>query len=176
MALGYDQPLYVLAFDHRGSFERDLFQAKAPVTSEVHAGIEDAKRVIGEAFAQAVDRGAPKSAGGIITDEEYGSAVVDMAKRNGFVFAMPVEKSGQAEFDFEYGEDFGAHIERFDPAFAKVLVRYNPEGDADLNARQTKRLKRLSDWLHERDRKFLYELLVPSTDEQLARCGGDHAR
>jgi myo-inositol catabolism protein IolC len=176
MALGYDQPLYVLAFDHRGSFERDLFQAKAPVGPEVHADIEDAKRVIGDAFAPAVARGAPKGAAGILTDEEYGSGVVKMAKQNGFVFAMPVEKSGQAEFEFEYGDDFGAHIEHFDPAFAKVLVRYNPEGDADLNARQTKRLRQLSDWLHERDRKFLYELLVPATDEQLAKCGGDQAR
>jgi myo-inositol catabolism protein IolC len=171
MALGYDQPLYILAFDHRGSFERDLFQASAPVSAQVHAEIEDAKRVIGDAFAQAIERGAPKRAAGILTDEEYGSGVVDMAKRNGFVLAMPVEKSGQAEFDLEYGDDFGAHIERFNPTFAKVLVRYNPEGDADLNARQTKRLKLLSDWLHERDRKFLYELLVPPTDDQLARCG-----
>ncbi len=51
--------------------------------------------------------------------------------------AMPVERSGQDEFDFEYGDDFGAHIEAFDPTFAKVLVRYNPDGDADLNRRQT---------------------------------------
>ena len=30
-----------------------------------------------------------------------------------------------------------------------------------MNARQTERLKRLADWLHENDRKFLFELLVP---------------
>ena len=38
-------------------------------------------------------------------------------------------------FDFEYGDAFGDHITSFDPAFSKVLVRYNPEGDAAINAR-----------------------------------------
>jgi myo-inositol catabolism protein IolC len=90
---------------------------------------------------------------------------------------MPVEKSGQNEFDFEYGEEFGAHIEKFDPDFSKVLVRYNPEDDdAEGNAAQLERLKRLSDWLHEHDRRFLFELLVPATDAQLASVGGDTDR
>ena len=89
---------------------------------------------------------------------------------------MPVEKSGQDEFDFEYGEEFGAHIEKFDPDFSKVLVRYNPDGETELNERQLGRLKRLSDWLKERDRKFLFELLVPATDEQLASVDGDSDR
>ena len=53
----------------------------------------------------------------------------------------PAEKSGQDEFDFEYGEDFAEHIEAFHPTFCKVLVRYNPEGDAALNRRQAARLK-----------------------------------
>ena len=89
---------------------------------------------------------------------------------------MPVEKSGQEEFDFQYGDDFGAHIEKFDPDFAKVLVRYNPDDDADTNERQLKRLKRLADWLHDNDRKFLFELLVPATGEQLSTVGGDSDR
>jgi myo-inositol catabolism protein IolC len=89
---------------------------------------------------------------------------------------MPVEKSGQEEFDFEYGEQFGEHIERFDPDFSKVLVRYNPDGDAEMNALQTERLKRLADWLHEHDRRFLFELLVPATDAQLESVGGDSDR
>jgi myo-inositol catabolism protein IolC len=89
---------------------------------------------------------------------------------------MPVEKSGQNEFDFEYGDDFGAHIEKFDPEFSKVLVRYNPEGDADMNARQRERLRRLAEWLHERDRNFLFELLVPAEDAQLQSVGGDSDR
>jgi myo-inositol catabolism protein IolC len=89
---------------------------------------------------------------------------------------MPVEKSGQDEFDFQYGDAFGEHIEEFDPQFSKVLVRLNPDGDADMNERQLGRLKRLADWLHDNDRKFLFELLVPATDEQLEQVGGDTDR
>jgi myo-inositol catabolism protein IolC len=89
---------------------------------------------------------------------------------------MPVEKSGQNEFDFEYGDDFGAHIEKFDPDFSKVLVRYNPDDDPVLNERQLGKLKVLADWLQDHDRKFLFELLVPATDEQLASVDGDTDR
>jgi myo-inositol catabolism protein IolC len=89
---------------------------------------------------------------------------------------MPVEKSGQDEFDFQYGDQFGEHIEKFDPDFSKVLVRYNPDDDQDMNRRQSERLKRLADWLHEHDRKFLFELLVPATEEQLESVGGDSDR
>ena len=89
---------------------------------------------------------------------------------------MPVERSGQAEFQFEYGEEFASHIEAFNPTFSKVLVRYNPGGDAELNRRQTGRLARLSSWLHTHGRRFLYELLIPATATQLERCGGDQAR
>jgi myo-inositol catabolism protein IolC len=54
-----------------------------------------------------------------------------------------------------------------------VLVRYNPDGDADLNRRQTERLAVLSHWLRDRDPKFLFELLVPATKDQLDRFSGD---
>src|SRR5207248_2164146 len=105
-----------------------------------------------------------------------GSDIPKRARENGLTLAMPVEKSGQDEFDFQYGDDFGAHIEQFDPDFSKVLVRYNPGADATMNERQLERLKRLSDWLHGHDRKFLFELLVPATEEQLSSVGGDTDR
>src|SRR5207237_7812230 len=114
---------------------------------------------------------------GVLVDEQFGSNIPAQAREHGLKLAMPVEKSGQNEFDFDYGEDFGAHIEKFDPDFAKVLVRYNSDDpDAEMNQRQLGRLKQLADWLHEHDRKFLFELLVPATDEQLASVGGDSDR
>jgi len=176
MNLGYDKPLYLLAFDHRGSFERDLFNSSTPISDEVHARIVDAKEVIYEAFALALTRGVSADAAGILVDEQYGAGVARKARGAGNVLAMPVEKSGQAEFDFEFADDFGSHIEEFDPTFAKVLVRYNPDGDAALNARQAERLSRLSNWLHGRDRRFLFELLVPATTGQLSAAGGDQRR
>ncbi len=57
-----------------------------------------------------------------------------------------------------------------------MLVRYNPDGDAEMNERQTARLKKLADWLHANDRKFLFELLVPAEEDQLESVGGDSDR
>jgi myo-inositol catabolism protein IolC len=131
--------------------------------------------MIFDAFKAACNQGAPREFAGILVDEEFGTAVAREAKSNDYTLAMPVEKSGQAEFQFEYGEDFGSHIEAFDPKFSKVLVRYNPEGDSEMNQRQIGNLARLSQWLHERDRKLLFELLVPATSAQLKYCGSqDH--
>lgn len=175
MELGYDRPLYILAFDHRGSFLK-LAGIKGEVTPQAAQRVRDAKTVIYEGFLKALQEGAPREAAGILVDEQFGEEIAKDARRRGLVFAMPVERSGQDEFDFEYGEAFGEHIEAFDPTFAKVLVRYNPEGDQELNLRQTARLRHLSGWLHDRARKFLFELLVPATTQQLEAVGGDVAR
>jgi myo-inositol catabolism protein IolC len=173
MALGYDGKLYILAFDHRGSFQKKMFGISGDPTPEETEKIASAKRLIFEGMLEAASRGAEPGALGVLVDEQFGSDVPQRAKENGLKLAMPVEKSGQDEFDFQYGDDFGAHIERFDPDFSKVLVRYNPGGDPAVNEVQLERLLRLSNWLHEHDRKFLFELLVPATGEQLASVGGD---
>jgi myo-inositol catabolism protein IolC len=175
MELGYEKPLYILAFDHRGSF-LTLAGIRGEVTSEAARRIQDAKGVIYEGFRKAVEAGAPPEAAGILVDEQFGAEIAWDARRRGYLLAMPVERSGQDEFDFEYGEAFGEHIEAFDPTFAKVLVRYNPEGDRALNARQAERLRKLSAWLHERRRRFLFELLVPPTPAQREAVGGDQDR
>ena len=176
MALGYDGKLYILAFDHRGSFQKKMFGIEGDPTPEQTETISDAKRLIFEGMLLAVDRGAEAGATGVLVDEQFGSNIPERARERGLKLAMPVEKSGQDEFDFEYGDDFAAHIEKFDPDFSKVLVRYNPEGEEALNRRQLDRLKRLSDCLHDNGRKFRFELLVPATEEQLGRVDGDSDR
>ena len=120
----------------------------------------EAKRIIGQGLLAVADT-ADRSVLGALTDEENGAAAARDAKANGLTLAMAAEKSSQPEFDFEYGERFGEHIEAFDPDFVKVLVRYNPEGDAEMNRRQAARLAELSDWLAPRDTKYLFELIVP---------------
>jgi myo-inositol catabolism protein IolC len=176
MALGYDGKLYILAFDHRGSFQKKMFGIEGDPTPEETEKISDAKRLIFEGMELAVQRGVDAAATGVLVDEQFGSDIPKRAKEEGLVLSMPVEKSGQDEFDFQYGDDFGEHIARYDVDFAKVLVRYNPEGDAELNERQLSRLKRLADWLHENDFKFLFELLVPAEQSQLDAVGGDADR
>lgn len=176
MTLGHDGALFILAFDHRGSFQKKFFGIDGEPDVDQTATIADAKRVIYEGFVKAIEGGAPKDAAGILVDEQFGGAIVRDAKAAGFQSAMPVEKSGQNEFDFQYGSDFGAHIEDFDPTFNKVLVRYNPEGDQGMNKRQSVRLKELGDWLHANDRTFLFELLVPAEESHLTQVDGDADR
>ena len=176
MTLGYDKSLDILAFDHRGSFQKKFFGVAGEPNDEETARISDAKKAIYEGAKRAVDEGVPRESAGVLVDEQFGADIARDAKASGLLLAMPVEKSGQDEFDFQYGEDFGKHIEEFDPDFSKVLVRYNPEADQEMNARQAERLRRLGDWLHEHDRKFLFELLVPATPEQIQAAGGDEDR
>jgi myo-inositol catabolism protein IolC len=176
MALGYDRSLFILAFDHRGSFQKKMFGIAGDPDSEESARIVDAKSVIFDGFARAVADGAPAGEAGILVDEQFGADVARKALANGWICAMPVEKSGLDYFEFEYGDDFGAHITEFGPTFSKILVRFNPEGDEDLNARSITGLARLSRWLRDHDRKFLFELLVPAEPAQLAAVDGDADR
>src|SRR4051794_16009256 len=177
MALGYDGKLFILAFDHRGSFQKKMFGIEGDPNEEQTQTISDAKHLIFEGMVAAGEKGLDEEASGVLVDEQFGGDIPSQAKERGFKLAMPVEKSGQNEFDFQYGDDFGAHIEKFDPDFSKVLVRYNPDDpDTEMNKRQRERLKRLADWLHENDRLFLFELLVPATDAQLESVGGDSER
>jgi 5-dehydro-2-deoxygluconokinase len=176
MALGYNKPLYILPFDHRGSFQTGMFGWKGSLSPEQTAQIAAAKQVIYDGFKAAVAAGVAKERAGILVDEQFGAAILRDAVIHGYVTAAAAEKSGQDEFDFEYGDDFARHLETFNVTFCKVLVRYNPEGDKDMNARQTQRLRQLSEYLHHANRKYMFELLVPATPEQLQQVGGDRKR
>ena len=139
MTLGYNKPLYILPFDHRGSFQTGMFGWKGSLSPEQTAQIAAAKQVIYDGFKAAVAAGVAKERAGILVDEQFGAAILQDAAKHGYYTAAPAEKSGQDEFDFEYGDDFARHIETFNLTFCKVLVRYNPEADKDMNARQTRR-------------------------------------
>src|SRR5262249_12089337 len=174
MPRGYDLPLYIQPFDHRGSFQTKMFGWQSPLSDAQTAEIAAAKRVIYDGSLPALAAGVPKEKAGILVDEQFGAAILRDAASNNVVTACPAEKSGQEEFDFEYGEEFARHIEAFDPTFCKVLVRYNAEGDRALNQRQAARLKRLSDYLAGAKRShFMFELLVPAEKAQLDALKGD---
>lgn len=176
MKVGYDKPLYVLPFDHRATFSKTMFGWTGDLTPEQTAEVAAVKQVIYDAFKKSVAEGVRKENAGILVDEQFGAAILNDAKKQGYITACPAEKSGQNEFDFEYGQEFGRHIEKFDPTFCKVLVRYNPEGDKEMNRRQAARLKQLSDYLHKNNRLYMFELLVPSEADQLKRVADDKKR
>src|SRR5258705_99832 len=172
--IGYDRPLYVLPFDHRGSFETKMFGWHGDLTAAQTTEIAASKQVIYDGFKAAVEAGVPREKAGILVDEQFGAQILREAAAQGYTIACPAEKSGQEEFEFQYGEDFAKHIEAFHPTFCKELVRYNPEGDQAMNQRQAARLKRLSDYLHGKGQsKFMFEMLVPAEKAQLDRVKGD---
>jgi len=162
----------ILAFDHRASFIEKMFGIKGrQPTQEERKRISEFKKMIFEGFKAALKKGVPRELAGLLVDEEFGADVLKEARKSGLTFAMPMEKSGQDEFDFEYGDKYPMHIEEFDPTLVKVLVRYNPEGDFMMNKRQLMRLRSLSSYLQSIRKPFLFELLVPATEEQLSKLG-----
>src|SRR5580704_12511790 len=110
MPRGYDRPLYILPFDHRGSFQTKMFGYQSPWSDAQTAEIAGAKQVIYEGFLAALVDGAPWDKAGMLVDEQFGAAILrDSASRN-IVAARPAEKSGQAEVALEDGEDVASHI------------------------------------------------------------------
>jgi myo-inositol catabolism protein IolC len=170
---GYTKELLILPFDHRNSFQEKMFGIKGVPTEEQTQLISSFKTLIFEGFEKAVKQGLPKDNMGVLVDEQFGQEVVRRAKNTGVTLCLCVEKSGQDEFDFEYGKNYAAHIEKCDPAFVKVLVRYNPAFDKETNKRQAARLRELSEYLAKTKRLFMFELLVPPTEQQLTACNGD---
>jgi 5-dehydro-2-deoxygluconokinase len=175
MPIGYDQPLYILPFDHRSSFEKGLFGWSGALTADQTARVAGSKEVIYDAFKLALSKGVPREHAGILVDPQFGADILHDARKNGYNTALPTEMSGQAEFQFEDGEQYATKLQEFSPTFAKALVRYNPEDDEALNRRQAGRLRELSTYLHAHAGLFMFELLVPPTHEQMDRLDGDQA-
>jgi myo-inositol catabolism protein IolC len=174
MTIGFNKPLYLLPFDHRGWFQTHLFGWKGQLAPEQMNQIASTKHVIYDGFKAAIEAGVPREKAGILVDEMFGAALLRDAATQGYLAACPVEKIGQEEFDFEYGKDFDKHIEVFRPTFCKALVRYNPEGDRASNLRQSDRLRRLSNYAHGNSRSLcMLELLVPPMKAQLDRLKRD---
>lgn len=166
---GYNHPLYLLPFDHRHSYVTDMFQLNGPLTTDQRRAVIESKQLIYDGFRLSLGGALTVDSAGVLVDEEFGATILRDAGRSGYVTALSTERSGSAEFEFEYGSAFASHIDAFQPTFAKALVRYNPEGDAALNVRQTARLKQLSLYCRTVGQRFMVELLVPATEAQVAR-------
>lgn len=142
--LGYTKPLFILAFDHQSTFE------KAGISN-----VSELKQIIYEAFKKSL---SVVENGAILIDERYGEAILRDAKQSGYIVALRVEKSGQDGFAFEYGEEFALHIEKYNPDFAKVVIKVQ-NGLTDLTKNN---LKKLSDYCRSHDLKFLLEIISNS--------------
>jgi myo-inositol catabolism protein IolC len=168
-------PLFALAFDHRNSFRRDFMGLAAEPSPDQHRQMVEAKGVVVDALVTAAPEVGEGSAL-LLIDQEYGGNFVGRAQAGGVGVAMPVEVSGQRELRYLCDGDFGRLIDRYRPDYVKVLVRYNPGGDAAMNARQRARLRALGEWLTGRPELLMLELLVPPEYDQLADVDHDRTR
>ena len=162
------EPLFILAMDQRSSFAK-LFGLEENADEAGLAKMRDAKLMIYEGLHQAAASGLEVGRAGVLVDEHLGSEVARRAKADGHVLAMPIEKSGTTLFELEYGKDYPEHLAAYDPDFFKVLVRYNPADEAADRTAQIDRLAEVSAWAAKTGWRWLFELLVPPTREQLAQ-------
>ena len=173
--LGYNKPLFILAFDHRASFAKMIF-GKEELSSQETELERGYKHLIYQGAVKAISEGLTKEYCGILVDEYSGDRVLKDAAKAGLITILTTEKSGQKEFMFEYGQDFPAHIERYHPTFTKALVRYNPDGSLGENEHSRQQLKILSDFSHANGYKFLIEPLVLPTKAELWEVSGNRRR
>ncbi|PZF60304.1 DUF2090 domain-containing protein [Curtobacterium sp. MCBD17_034] len=172
--LDAEHPVFILAMDHRDSLAKHTYRIASgqPDDEDDIQRIRDGKMLVYRGLLDALTRGADRERTGVLVDERYGAEVARAAKAAGLQLAMPIEASGHDFFTFEYGDgDDGLwmqHVEEFDPDHVKVLVRDNPDLDADERRGQAERLAGVTSTLRDAGRSFLLELLVPGTDEQKA--------
>lgn len=163
--------LYILPFDHRVSFTELIGADVKNITPKQVEQVKFLKNVIYGGFVLALGMGIPNNEAAILVDEEFGQDIIKSAELSQHQVCLCVEKSGQKEFEFEHGEDFGKYIELNKPAIVKALVRYNPADDQAMNQRQLKKLASLTTWCHEHSYKLMLEVLVPATPNQLLAVG-----
>jgi myo-inositol catabolism protein IolC len=170
--------IFALAFDHRNSLRRDFMHLTGQPAPEQHAAMVAAKGIVADALIAAAPQVSPSGPDSsvLLIDHEYGGQFVPEVQAHGIGVAMPVEESGQAELSFLCGGHPERIITACRPDYVKVLIRYNPGGDAAMNARQRGRLRELSGWLAGRPQQLMLELLVPPEDAQLAAVGHDRGR
>jgi myo-inositol catabolism protein IolC len=167
--------LHVLAFDHRRSLITSFFGVAGQPSEEDVERARLAKRLIWRGFLRARDEGVGRGSAAVLIDVTYGDQVLGEARTAGIRFAIPVEDSGREEFGFE-SPRWPDLLDEIEPTWAKALVRYDPEGDPAVNARQRAALRELCDHCRKTERAFMLELLVPPSPSRLDAVDGDRGR
>ncbi|MDD5639770.1 MAG: DUF2090 domain-containing protein [Candidatus Pacebacteria bacterium] len=160
--------LYILPFDHRSSFSKDILNIENPNANQKKK-IEHLKMIIFKGMIIALEGKKDKNDFSILIDEKYGKDVIKNAQKNKIKICLPVEKSGENQLKFDYGKKFKEHILKIKPDFVKVLVRYNPK-NTKINKKQLETLSELYVFCKENGFKIILELLVPPTKQDFEIC------
>ncbi len=169
--------LFLLAMDQRDSIEEKLYRLDTAPSPAEAASIAANKLLVYRGLLDAVADLPDGARPGFLVDEQYGASPAVLARDDeSLALAMPIEASGRQWFDFAYGEAWRTHAEFFRPDHAKVLVRDNPGLDAGERAQQARRLAEVSAWATAGGHDLILELLVPATEDDLAKVDGDTDR
>lgn len=157
------QELFILPFDHRSSFLKDILNLSQKPNKKEREETKELKKIIFEGFFSIASKEKDKNKFGILVDEEYGEEILNKAGKEKFTICLPVEKSGKEELTLEYGKKFKEHVNKFNPDFVKVLIRYNP-----LNLKTNKKQLEVLSEINELSKKYniILELLVPPTEKE----------
>ncbi|WFR67202.1 DUF2090 domain-containing protein [Curtobacterium flaccumfaciens] len=130
-ALDEAHPLFLFAMDQRSSLLEHTYDESGgePVDEAEAERVRAGKQLVYRGVLSALAAGAARERTGVLVDERYGADVARLVKEAGLQLAMPVERSGREWFELEYGDDWEAHLDAFDPDWVKVLVRDNPDFD-----------------------------------------------
>jgi myo-inositol catabolism protein IolC len=162
----------VFAMDHRDSY-RTLLGLPHPHSEADLLRARELKTAVFAGFGDAVQALPTQEGVALLIDAEYGEHVVEPARRMGALICLPLERSGQAELHWEYGDESERVVERLRPDLVKILMRYNVDGDSALNARQAERAAQMSAWCLDRSLPLMLEALIPPTDAQRELTAGD---
>ncbi len=150
--------LYILPFDHRGSFMK-LINASQPPTKRDIQKAKAYKKIIYLAFLKSLKE-VPKKHTAILGDEWLSKDILKDAKKKKIIICNTFEKSGKKEFQFER-KDWKKQLQEIKPDYAKILIRYNPK-NKKINLRQAKKLAGFGRYLKNKKAKFLLEIITPN--------------
>lgn len=170
-----DHPLMILAFDQRGWLSNALWDMDpaAPVTGERATVMEEVKSLVGDGMLAA---SAPaQGTVGMLVDSEFGTPALDAAApRDDVALCIPLERNNRPVLELE--PDCWETLDKYQPAYAKLLIWHNPDSDPNPLQRQLRELQDVSAELQTRGQAWILEILQPPTDAQLSSVNGDRER
>jgi 5-dehydro-2-deoxygluconokinase len=149
--------VYMLAADHRWQWEEWCEARSIP-----RPRISEVKQLAADGFRLARNRSPRvREFGALLLDEQYASAVIEDARRDGLVVGTPAEKAGAFPLAWS--------MEPFERAltgsFVKVLVRFRSDDADDIREGQWQKLETLQAWCHRAGKPLVVEVLVPRRQE-----------
>jgi len=147
----------MLAADHRWQWEEFCDKRSLP-----RERIREVKQLALDGFMLARTRSAAaRDFGALLIDEQYASAAIAGALKDGITVGTPAEKAGAVPLAWAT-DPFSRALTG---AFVKVLARHRPDDDDAVRAEQWNKLEALQAWCRAARKPLVLEVLVARKDE-----------